>query len=247
MRIDVTKNGPYRVTGHVPMARQIIETDDAGTPVRWAQGEEYPVSGEYYLCRCGKSANKPFCDGTHKQAGFDGTETASQEPYLAQADEFDGPEVALFDAPDLCSYARFCDANGQIWNLAEVPGAQDEVRGQAGDCPSGRLQAWDLRAQLPVEPDLPPSIGVVSDPALGVAGPLWIRGRIPVTAADGTEYEVRNRMTLCRCGASWNKPFCDGSHAATGFQDTRPGTAGQEVPSPRRAEDSRLNAGSLTS
>jgi CDGSH-type Zn-finger protein len=239
MRIDVTKNGPYRVTGNVPLARQVIETDDQGTPVRWAQGEEFQTDREYFLCRCGRSANKPFCDGTHKRVGFDGTEAASTEPYLAQADEFDGPEVALLDAPSLCAYARFCDANGQIWNLVEVAGTEDEVRRQAGDCPSGRLQAWDLESRTPMEPDLPPSIGVVSDPALGVAGPLWIRGRIPVTAADGTEYETRNRMTLCRCGASWNKPFCDGSHAAIGFQEGRPATAEGAVPGPRPADDSR--------
>ncbi|MFE2733740.1 CDGSH iron-sulfur domain-containing protein [Streptomyces sp. NPDC059349] len=47
-----------------------------------------------------------------------------------------------------------------------------------------------------------------------------MRGGIPVTAADGTPYEVRNRVTLCRCGASRNKPFCDGTHASIGFKDT---------------------------
>ena len=40
---------------------------------------------------------------------------------------------------------------------------------------------------------------------------------IAVTAPDGETYEVRNRVTLCRCGASMNKPFCDGSHKRTGF------------------------------
>ena len=35
--------------------------------------------------------------------------------------------------------------------------------------------------------------------------------------ADGTTYEVRNRVTLCRCGASQNKPFCDATHASIGF------------------------------
>jgi CDGSH-type Zn-finger protein len=59
----------------------------------------------------------------------------------------------------------------------------------------------------------------VEDPAEGVSGPLWLRGGIPVFAADGFAYEVRNRVTLCRCGASKNKPFCDGSHAAIKFTD----------------------------
>ena len=52
-----------------------------------------------------------------------------------------------------------------------------------------------------------------------VSGPLWVRGGVPVVSADGYEYEVRNRVTLCRCGSSENKPFCDGSHASIGFTD----------------------------
>jgi iron-binding CDGSH zinc finger protein len=70
-----------------------------------------------------------------------------------------------------------------------------------------------------IEPHLEPSIGLVQDTAQGISGPVWVRGGIPVVAADGTTYEVRNRVTLCRCGASSNKPFCDGSHASTHFTD----------------------------
>ena len=40
-----------------------------------------------------------------------------------------------------------------------------------------------------------------------------------VVGADGKAYEVRNRMTLCRCGESSNKPFCDGTHASMKFSD----------------------------
>ena len=63
------------------------------------------------------------------------------------------------------------------------------------------------------------SIGVTEQPSEKVSGPLWLRGGIPVISADGFAYEVRNRMTLCRCGASANKPFCDGSHFKVGFRD----------------------------
>lgn len=65
----------------------------------------------------------------------------------------------------------------------------------------------------------PSMIGVVEDPALGCSGPLWVRGGITVEAADGKPYEKRNRVTLCRCGASDNKPFCNGSHASMKFDD----------------------------
>jgi CDGSH-type Zn-finger protein len=61
-------------------------------------------------------------------------------------------------------------------------------------------------------PEFEPSIVLVDDPHKGVSGPIWVRGRIIIEAADGTTYEVRNRVTLCRYGKSMNKPFCDGSH-----------------------------------
>jgi CDGSH-type Zn-finger protein len=59
---------------------------------------------------------------------------------------------------------------------------------------------------------------LVEDPAQICSGPLWLRGGIAVISSDGYQYEVRNRVTLCRCGASQNKPFCDGTHAAIGFR-----------------------------
>jgi hypothetical protein len=81
--------------------------------------------------------------------------------------------------------------------------------------------AWDRTTKHALEPKLPASIGLVQDPARHVSGPLWVRGGIPVVAADGTTYEIRNRVALCRCGASSNKPFCDGSHASIKFRDDR--------------------------
>jgi len=70
-----------------------------------------------------------------------------------------------------------------------------------------------------VEPVLPVSIGVVEDPDQQCSGPLWLRGGIEVVSSDGFAYEVRNRVTLCRCGESKNKPFCDGTHIEIGFRD----------------------------
>ena len=81
-----------------------------------------------------------------------------------------------------------------------------------GQCPSGRLVVRDSVTGETLEPDLAPSIVLVEDPSEGVRGPVWVRGGISITSADGSTYEVRNRVTLCRCGASANKPFCDGSH-----------------------------------
>ncbi|HEV2229290.1 MAG TPA: CDGSH iron-sulfur domain-containing protein [Steroidobacteraceae bacterium] len=221
-RVVVSRNGPYLVSGSVPMARQTIVPDREGGSEHWRESHPFPEQQSYALCRCGHSANKPFCDGTHKKIGFDGTETASRQPYREQAPLTEGPALALSDAQVLCAFARFCDPNGQVWN--QVGRTEEaEVRAtfvrQVNNCPSGRLVAWDRATGKPIEHRLPVSIGVIEDPAEGVSGPLWLRGGIAVIGADGFAYEVRNRVTLCRCGASKNKPFCDGSHAAVKFDD----------------------------
>lgn len=70
-----------------------------------------------------------------------------------------------------------------------------------------------------MEPPLAHSIGLIKDPTIGVDGPLWVRGGIPVFSAEGKLYEVRNRVTLCRCGKSTNKPFCDSSHYPEEYQE----------------------------
>jgi CDGSH-type Zn-finger protein len=222
VNVVVSKNGPYLVTGGVPLARQTIITDREGGSEEWRESDPFPAQASYALCRCGHSHNKPFCDGTHNKVRFDGTETASRAPYREQAQLLEGPELALSDAQGLCAFARFCDPNGQVWS--QVQGTQDpEVRAmfvrQVNNCPSGRLVAWDRASGQAIEHRLSVSIGVVEDPSQEVSGPLWLRGGIPVQSADGFAYEVRNRQTLCRCGASKNKPFCDGSHATVKFRD----------------------------
>ena len=215
--IQITKDGPYLVNGALPLSEQHIVTNAEGESLDYRDGQNHPVQTQYALCRCGQSANKPFCDGTHKKVGFDGTETASREPYLNQAQTLDGPTVQLKDAESLCAFARFCDPKGRIWNLVgqtNDPEARKIVEYEAAHCPAGRLVVWDREKGKAIEPKFKPSLGLIEDTAKQLRGPIWVRGGIPVVAADGQTYEIRNRVTLCRCGRSANKPFCDGSHAA---------------------------------
>ena len=221
-KVVIIKNGPYRVSGAVPLAKQIIGVNHHGESEHWEQGHMYVAQDQYSLCRCGHSQNKPFCDGTHKRVEFDGTETASREPYAQQAKVIDGPSMQLADAESLCAFARFCDPHGQVWSQVEHtndPATRERFIHQTGNCPSGRLVALDKQTGQAIEPELPLSIGLVEDPAQECSGPIWLRGGIPVVSADGFAYEVRNRVTLCRCGASKNKPFCDGTHASVKFRD----------------------------
>lgn len=217
VRILVSTNGPYFVEGDVPLVDCEIVVDEAGDAVEWAESSRGESASGMALCRCGRSSTKPYCDGSHFDSpAFDGTEVADNDPYLESTVCVQGTSLALRDARKLCAEARFCAVRGGIWNLIEAaddPEAAAIVERAASLCPSGRYTVCDPEGDNPHEPEYEPSIGLVEDPQYDAMGPLWVRGGIPIVSeATGTEYEVRNRVTLCRCGKSKNKPFCDGSH-----------------------------------
>ena len=70
LKITVRENGPYRVEGDIPLF------DHLGNLI------QPPKPGGYSLCRCGDSANKPFCDGTHSRIGFIGDAAVAAEDEL---------------------------------------------------------------------------------------------------------------------------------------------------------------------
>jgi CDGSH-type Zn-finger protein len=213
--------GPTSFSGDVALTEQMIVTDDRGDSVRWQEGHAYRHPEKFALCRCGHSNSPPFCDGTHAKIGFDGTETAAHTPFAAQAATFEGPALSLLDTRRLCADGRFCDPSGNVWNQVaqtDDPQVRTTFLRQVHDCPAGRLVAFDKATGEAIEAHVPISIGLVEDPAQKCSGPIWLRGGIPLTSADGYRYEVRNRVTLCRCGASKNKPFCDGTHTSIGFK-----------------------------
>src|SRR5437660_10013389 len=202
-KIVVSENGPYVVTGSVPLSVQVIIPDKNGFSWEWREGKQFQVPETYKLCRCGGSKTKPFCDGTHTTIGFDGEETATRVPVARQSEHYAGPGLTLDDAEPLCAFARFCDAGGKIWSLIEgagEPRVRDLVIREATSCPSGRLVVHERQAREAIEPELPPSIGVVEDPAMGCSGPLWVRAGIPVHSADAKPSERPNRVTLRRVG-----------------------------------------------
>jgi CDGSH-type Zn-finger protein len=213
--IKIIKDGPYRVTGGLPLYEQLIVTDETGHSWKLIDRREYPKQETYNLCRCGESKNKPFCDGTHKEIGFDGSETDSRKPYIERAKTFEGPELKLTDAHEFCDHSRFCLRAGGIWNLikqSDDPEARQIAIEEAMICPSGRLVLWDKKTGKSFEKDFEPSLVLVHDKQKSCEGPIWVRGGVPIESADGSTYEPRNRVTLCRCGKSENKPYCDGSH-----------------------------------
>jgi hypothetical protein len=138
------------------------------------------------------------------------------------AEVIDGPSLRLTDAESLCAFARFCDPAGRVWNLvaqSDEPRAKLLTEHEAGACPGGRLVAWEKSTGKAHEPKLHPQLGLIQDPAQGCSGGIAVWGGVEVVGADGKGYEVRKRQTLCRCGESSNKPFCDGTHASMKFHD----------------------------
>jgi CDGSH-type Zn-finger protein len=215
--LRIEPGGPYRVAGGVPLARSSYVETEYGETIDWAPLEPEPADRRYALCRCGRSSTKPFCDDSHLEAGWDSEETNDRRARAERATTFPGDGVVMTDDRSLCSQAGFC-ANRvtTVWRMiAETsdPAVRERLKGMIDRCPSGALErATEMDAE-PVEPVLEPSVVVVKD------GPLFIRGRVPVESGEGFAYETRNRMTLCRCGHSENKPFCDGSHRKVGFRD----------------------------
>jgi len=221
-KIVVSKNGPYLVSGSLPLGKEISELGKEGEPERWVKGKQYPAQESYALCRCGQSKNKPFCDGTHGSVNFDGTETASRKLYSEQAKTLEGPGIDLKDAQSLCATARFCHPKGSVWNLvleSGDPASKKSAIQEACNCPSGRLVAHDKKTGEPIESKYEPSISLVEDPQVKSSGPIWVKGGVAIESESGRCYETRNRVTLCRCGRSGNKPFCDGSHIKMRFND----------------------------
>ncbi len=219
MQIRVTPQGPYVVTGAPAphRARPIKSADDES--LAWEHDAPLESDGDYSLCRCGGSSHKPFCDGTHQTLDWDGTETAPASSYDERAKVLGGDGITVRDDRGLCEHAGFC-ANKltNVWKLAKQealePGTRTQVIGMVEHCPSGALTYSLPGAEGDVEPDLALGVAVLDD------GPLWVTGGVPVERADGQRLETRNRMVLCRCGQSKNKPLCDGSHDDAGFSDS---------------------------
>lgn len=220
MRIKVTENGPYHVTGGIPLREMFMIPE--GHHMTLQEGRTLPQADEYYLCRCGVSKNKPFCDGAHVAAEFDGTETASRKPYLNRLEDVtEGETMDLLD-DGRCAFARFCHTErGDVWSVTENdydPENRKAAIKAAGECPAGRLVAVDKNGKV-LEDAATPEILILQDPAQHASACIFVKGPVVVEAADGTEYEVRNRVALCRCGESANKPFCDATHVSVQFND----------------------------
>ena len=218
-RILVQRDGPYTVYGDIPLARKTQVVSEYGEPLTWQKGETIPTSGEYDLCRCGHSKEQPFCDSTHVEIAFDGTETADTGATAERQVTYPGStKIIVRRDMSLCTHSGFCGTRLadilQLTRHTKDPQTRAQVMAMIEHCPSGSL-TYSLAAGEPdIEPDLPQQIAVTTEITDDgpIAGPLWVTGSIPIERSDGQPFETRNRVTLCSCGRSKNKPLCDGRH-----------------------------------
>ncbi|MCP4423623.1 MAG: hypothetical protein GY803_03935 [Chloroflexi bacterium] len=227
-KVFVYKDAAYIVYGDIKIVRKKQISSEHGEPMTWqtmetVETENRPIVG---LCRCGASSDKPFCDGTHKEINFDGAITAENNTFEERKIVHEGGTgIVVKRDYSLCSEVGFC--GHRLANIEKLTKQTDDsiVRAQVMSmierCPSGSY-TYALNADsADIEPDLPQQIAVTTEMTSEgpIAGPLWLTGDILVEHGDGETFEKRNRVTLCRCGKSENKPFCDGTHRAIHAQE----------------------------
>jgi CDGSH-type Zn-finger protein len=185
-----------------------------------SRGEELRNLKGAALCRCGASDNKPFCVGAHGEIGFsDRKETGGQ---LDKRVNYVGKEITIHDNRGICSHVGFCtDSLPSVFKLGEEPwidpngASKVEIITTIEKCPSGAL-SYSLEGVEHRDLEREPLVTVSND------GPYFVTGGIQIVGHDNRAEEVSNEhCTLCRCGSSKNKPFCDGTHWQIGFKDDK--------------------------
>jgi CDGSH-type Zn-finger protein/truncated hemoglobin YjbI len=218
--IQVEPDGPYLVTNPQRMHDWL--------------GVDMDTMPQMALCRCGESASKPICDGSHASSGFSGEKDPHRVP--DQRDTYVGEQVTIHDNRGLCAHSGFCTdrlatafRRGTEPFVAPSGGRMDEIIRAVRACPSGALSFSLGGSDDRAAPEARDQVDQDRDPAIEVSrdGPYRITGSIPLHDADGTPVP-RNQgaslehYSLCRCGHSQNKPFCSGMHWYVAFHDPAP-------------------------
>jgi CDGSH-type Zn-finger protein len=184
-----------------------------------SKGEQLKAPPSLLLCRCGKSKNKPYCDGTHTKIGFSDAKDPGRIP--DEIDDYPGKKITIHDNRGVCAHRKHCIHYGpevfrmrhKPWIFPDAQNAEDSIR-VIKMCPSGAL-SYTQDGVLHKNWDQEPAILVSKN------GPYDVQGYIGLNDPDGNQPESKEHYTLCRCGHSKNKPFCDGRHARVGFNDPR--------------------------
>ncbi|HKI98002.1 MAG TPA: CDGSH iron-sulfur domain-containing protein [bacterium] len=188
--------------------------------MRNSRGEALEVRETLALCRCGQSANKPFCDSTHRKIGFSDANTAA-DGSADKVDRYEGPELTILDNRYLCAHAGTCtDGLAEVFRYGTEPwidpagSKADRIQEAVRACPSGAL-AFALGGSETRDFDRDPAITIARN------GPYYVVGGIDLETDAWGQGASREHYALCRCGQSKRKPFCDGSHWEVEFTDEK--------------------------
>lgn len=219
-KIEVQPDGAYKVSAGIPLVRKTQVVSEYGEPLTWkTEGEIDTGEGDYFICRCGKSHTLPFCDCTHNEINFDGSENADTGNTADRQVRVEGGvHIDVRRDYHLCMNSGFC--GNRLTDVDELttqtgePSIRAQVMAMIERCPSGSYVYSIEEGEPDVEPDYPRQIAVTTEITSdgAIEGPLWVTGNIPVERSDGKPFETRNRVTLCTCGLSKIKPLCDGTH-----------------------------------
>jgi CDGSH-type Zn-finger protein len=187
--------------------------------LRNSKGDVLETSARIALCRCGGSANKPFCDGTHRRIGFSGENTAERSG--DRVEDYAGPEVTIHDNRFLCAHAGACsDGLAAVFRYGKEPwidpagDSAERIMETIRRCPSGAL-GFTRQGRLHTDFERPAQVTVSHN------GPYHVTGGIALEVEQRPQGASLEHYALCRCGASKNKPFCDGSHGEAHFEDEK--------------------------
>jgi uncharacterized Fe-S cluster protein YjdI len=131
--------------------------------------------------------------------------------------EYATDEIVVEWEPRLCYHSQNCvralpqvfDNDRRPWVKVDAASA-DEVEAAVARCPSGALRT----RRVGVAPAHRPQPEICAS----ANGPLLVRGGVRIVDAEGAILFEGERVALCRCGGSSNKPFCDGTHKTNGFR-----------------------------
>lgn len=137
--------------------------------------------------------------------------------------EYSNGEITIVWQPDVCIHSTICwrgkEGLPEVFNPKLKPwinmeGASSEaIMKKVSQCPSGALSYYKVNAETE-KPTI--ETETIIEPL--AKGPLLVYGNVTIKKADGEE-EKRTKVTaFCRCGASQNKPFCDGTHTKIDFK-----------------------------
>ncbi len=169
------------------------------------------------LCRCGQSANKPYCDGSHKNVGF--SSENQLDPARDRRDTYQGKKITVYDNHSICAHAGICTDglpavfHNREGSFVDPDGASvAEIIDIVNQCPSGAL-SYIIDDES--ETRLIDEASILISPN----GPYVLKGKVVLLDMSKGEGASESHCSLCRCGASKNKPFCDGSHWDINFSD----------------------------